>query len=132
MLVIGIHHRHKRCGGGAKAFDRRAREAAATNALDHAHALVHQRKRARLVRRAIAAVIIDDDHFPHRRHAHRAVNPLDQRRKIAAFVERGQDDGEFKRHGRQCRPIVRGFTITAAGGHKEGLIHALLMHHNPL
>ena len=55
VLVVGIHYRHVRRSGGAEAFDRSARQPPAADALDHPHARVDKRERARLVGGAVLA-----------------------------------------------------------------------------
>ena len=64
VLVVSIHNRDNRRGGGAHALNRGRSQTPAANALDAAHARIRQRDAPRLVRRAIGAVVIDDDDFP--------------------------------------------------------------------
>ena len=55
-------------------------------------------------RRAVGAVVVHDDHFP--RRLKRGVDAPDQFAQIAAFVEGGNDEGEFDGQGRKF-PFVR-------------------------
>jgi len=95
VLLVGVHHRHDRSGGGADPLDRRAGEAAPADPLDRADAAVGLRDPSELLGGAVAAVVIDEDRFPG--HAgKRSLEAGDHRANIGALVVSRQDDRKLE------------------------------------
>ena len=105
VLQIGVHHRDDRGAGGQHALDAGARETAPVDAAQAAHARILARDFLGERRRAVGAVVVHDDHFPGD-SGQSSVHPPHQFAQVAAFVEGGDDEGEFDGQGRKF-PFVR-------------------------
>ena len=124
-----------RSGGGAHPLDRGARQTATPDALDHADTPVGRSQPAHFVRRAVGAVVVDENGFP--AHAfERSLEPGDHPLHVAALVIGRQHDRKLERargepgrcHGRRRAaglgaPVDLGFAGAQPGFQSEGLAY---------
>ena len=93
--MVRVHHCAVRRGGCTEPFDSGAGKAAAADALYHADTRIDQGNAACLVSSSISGIVVNDQHFP-AALAKCGFDPLYQRSKIAALVERGKNDSQFE------------------------------------